>query len=69
MSVCGPLRDAPQKGNDRDALDLVVDGLVTHVNRQRAGNILLSSYVARGFDLSESWNKILASARARRIPA
>ena len=50
MSVCGPLRDAPQKGNDRDALDFVVDGLVAHVNRQHAGNILLASYVARGFD-------------------
>jgi len=38
------------KGNNRDALDFVVDGLVAHVNRQHAGNILLASYVARGFD-------------------
>ena len=62
-------RCAAERGMTATHWIFVVDGLVAHVNRQHAGNILLASYVARGFDLSESWNKILASARTRRIPA
>jgi hypothetical protein len=36
----------------------VVDGLVAHVNRQSPGNILLTSDIARGFDLSRRWDAV-----------
>jgi hypothetical protein len=43
----------------------VVDGLIAHVNRMAPGNILLSSLIARGFDLATGWNTIrLASIQA-----
>jgi len=60
---------AAERGMTATHWTFVVDGLVAHVYRQHPGNILLSSYVARGFDLSAQWNTILASARARRTPA
>ena len=41
----------------------VVDGLVAYVNRQRPGDILLSSNVARGFDLASQWPDIQTAAR------
>lgn len=40
----------------------VVDGLVVYVNRKYPGNNLLSSYVARGFDLSMRWQDVEAGA-------
>jgi hypothetical protein len=36
----------------------VVDGLVAHVNRIAPGNILLSSHLARGFELSSRWTTV-----------
>ena len=36
----------------------VVDGLVAYVNRRRPGDILLSSYIARGFDMAAQWNAL-----------
>jgi hypothetical protein len=40
----------------------VIDGLVAYVNRIRPGDILLSSYIARGFDYSADWSTIKAQA-------
>ena len=36
----------------------VVDGLVAYVNRRRPGDILLSSYIARGFDMAAQWSAL-----------
>jgi hypothetical protein len=36
----------------------VVDGLVAYANRVRPGDILLSSYIARGFDLVGRWREV-----------
>lgn len=38
----------------------VVDGLVAYVNRKRPGDILLSSNIARGFDLASRWTEVQA---------
>ena len=43
----------------------VVDGLVAYVNRQRPGDILLSSNIARGFDLASQWPEMQAEAARR----
>ena len=40
----------------------VVDGLVVYVNRLRPGDILLSSNIARGFDLASRWPEMQAQA-------
>jgi RNA-binding protein YlmH len=45
----------------------VVDGLVAHVNRIRPGDILLSSYVARGFDLVGRWREIEIEAALEEV--
>jgi hypothetical protein len=42
----------------------VVDGLVAYANRQRPGDILLSSNLARGFDLASRWPEMQAAARS-----
>ena len=39
-----------------------IDGLVAHVNRRFPGNVLLSSLVARGFDLAERWDMVRKAA-------
>lgn len=44
----------------------VVDGLVAYVNRRHPGDILLSSNIARGFDLASRWKEMQAEA-AREI--
>ena len=54
---------------DRGMTDIhwtfVVDGLVAHVNRRFPGNILLSSSVARGFDIAAGWSDVrIASIKA-----
>ena len=41
----------------------VVDGLVAYVNRRFPGDILLSSNVARGFDLASRWEEVREGAR------
>jgi len=40
----------------------VVDGLLAYVNRHRPGDILLSSNIARGFDLASQWPEMQAEA-------
>jgi len=40
----------------------VVDGLVAYVGRRWPGNVLLSSCVARGFDLSAHWDVVRAAS-------
>jgi len=42
----------------------VVDGLVAYANRMRPGDVLLSSSIARGFDLASRWRDLQASASA-----
>ena len=44
----------------------VVDGLVAYANRCYPGDILLSSNIARGFDLAARWDD--AREEARRNP-
>lgn len=41
----------------------VVDGLVAYANRRRPGDILLSSNIARGFDLASRWAEMQAASR------
>ena len=43
----------------------VVDGLVAHVNRRWPGNVVLSSNVARRFDLSTRWHTVQEAAARR----
>jgi hypothetical protein len=42
----------------------VVDGLIAHAKRRCPDNALLPEYIARGFDLSNQWSRISATARA-----
>jgi hypothetical protein len=43
----------------------VVDGLIAHVHRKYPAKILLSSYLARGFDLAAQWPAVAeVAARA-----
>lgn len=51
---------AAARGMTRTHWTFVVDGLVAYVNRQRPGDILLSSNVARGFDLAARWADVEA---------
>lgn len=44
----------------------VVDGLVAYAHRSRPGDILLSSSVARGFDLASRWEDIRARTAVNR---
>ena len=53
---------AAQHGMSEIHWAFVVDGLVAYVNRKSPGNILLSSQVARGFDLSSNWGAVRAVA-------
>jgi hypothetical protein len=41
----------------------VVDGLVAYAERKFPGDILLSSYLARGFDYSNIWNDLRRAVR------
>lgn len=47
----------------------VVDGLVAYVNRRYPGDILLSSNIARGFDLASRWNDARIEANRIRLSA
>jgi uncharacterized membrane protein len=56
---------AADRGMTETHWAFVVDGLIAYVNRNSPGNILLSSYVARGFELSSKWTTVrLALVRA-----
>jgi len=55
---------AAQRGMSRTHWTFVVDGFVAYVNRARPGDILLSSYIARGFDLSARWQDVERAAGA-----
>jgi len=46
----------------------VVDGLVAYTNRRYPGDILLSSDIARGFDLVTRWSEIQAVACLEETP-
>jgi hypothetical protein len=37
----------------------VVDGLVAYVNKRYPGDLLLSSYVSKGFDYSNIWDELM----------
>jgi hypothetical protein len=47
--------EAADRGMTETHWIFVVDGLVAYANRRAPGNILLSSYLARGFELSSKW--------------
>jgi hypothetical protein len=53
---------AADRGMSSTHWTFVVDGLIAHVNRSRPGNTLLSSYVARGFDLASRWSEVRSEA-------
>jgi hypothetical protein len=53
---------AAARGMSSTHWTFVVDGLVAYANRQRPGDILLSSNIARGFDLAARWNDVQAEA-------
>lgn len=56
---------AADRGMTSTHWTFVVDGLVAHVNREAPGDVLLSSYVARGFDLCSRWNQVRTAAVTR----
>jgi hypothetical protein len=58
---------AAARGMSRTHWTFVVDGLVAYVNRQRPGDILLSSNLARGFDLASRCGDLQAEA-VRQLP-
>jgi len=49
---------AAGRGMTRVHWTFVVDGLIAHVNRSRPGDVLLSSYVARGFEYFRIWDEL-----------
>jgi hypothetical protein len=49
---------AAERGMTSTHWAFVVDGLIAHVNRHRPGDLLLSSYVSRGFDYSHVWSDL-----------
>jgi hypothetical protein len=53
---------AADRGMTSTHWTFVVDGLVAHVGRTSPDNSLLSSYVARGFDLCSRWGTVRAEA-------
>lgn len=53
---------AAARGMTKTHWTFVVDGLIAHANRVRPGDILLSSYLARGFDLVGRWNEVESEA-------
>jgi len=56
---------AADRGMTSTHWTFVVDGLVAYVNRHAPGDVLLSSYVARGFDLCSRWAAVRATAASR----
>lgn len=56
---------AADRGMTSTHWTFVVDGLVAYVNRRAPGDVLLSSYVARGFDLCSRWNAVRTAAASR----
>ena len=61
---------AATRGMSSTHWTFVVDGLVAYVNRRRPGDILLSSNIARGFDLASRWSEVEAEAgRSQRLQA
>ena len=49
---------AADRGMTETHWTFVVDGLIAYVNRRAPGNILLSSQIARGFELSSRWQTV-----------
>lgn len=54
---------AAARGMGSSHWTFVVDGLVAYVNRCYPGDILLSSNIARGFDLAARWDDAFEEAR------
>jgi hypothetical protein len=58
--------EAADRGMTETHWTFVVDGLIAYVNRRAPGDILLSSQLARGFEISSRWENVkLALLRAR----
>jgi len=55
---------AAQRGMTGTHWVFVVDGLIAYVNRKHPGELLLSSYVARGFDYSAVWDQLRSAMRS-----
>jgi hypothetical protein len=53
---------AADRGMTATHWTFVVDGLVAYVNRTSPANILLSSSIARGFDLAAGWSDVQLAA-------
>lgn len=49
---------AAARGMTATHWSFVVDGLIAHVNRHHPGDVLLSSYVSRGFDYASVWDEL-----------
>ncbi len=56
---------AAARGMSSTHWTFVVDGLVAYANRRFPGDILISSNLARGFDLASRWPEMQARARVR----
>ena len=56
---------AADRGMTSTHWTFVVDGLVAYANRHAPGDMLLSSYVARGFDLCSRWSAVRTAAASR----
>lgn len=59
---------AAARGMSSTHWTFVVDGLVAYCNRLRPGDILLSSNVARGFDLAARWKDVQLEAERQQSP-
>jgi hypothetical protein len=55
---------AAERGMTSTHWTFVVDGLVAHVNRVTLRDVLVASYIARGFDLCSRWKELQAEAAA-----
>jgi hypothetical protein len=55
---------AAERGMTSTHWTFVVDGLVAHVSRVMLRDVLVASYIARGFDLCSRWKELQAEAAA-----
>ena len=55
---------AAQRGMTSTHWTFVVDGLVAYVDRTPLRDVLVKSYIARGFDLCSRWKELQAEGAA-----
>lgn len=55
---------AAERGMTSTHWTFVIDGLVAYVNRTPLRDVLVASYIARGFDLCSRWRELQAEAGA-----